>query len=48
MEFFHMNGNKNVGGDDEPDLRLYCFLPVARKLLDNQVLLDPFEETFQL
>ena len=48
MEFFLNNGDEHVGGHGAPDLRLDCVLAVAKKLLDAQVLLDPFEEQLDL
>jgi hypothetical protein len=48
LKFFLNNGDEHVGGHGAPDLRLDCVLAVAQKLLDAQVLLDPFEEQFQL
>ena len=48
MKFFLNNGNEHVGGHGAPDLRLDCVLAVAKKLLDAQVLLDPFEKQFHL
>ena len=44
MKLFLNNGNEHVGRHGAPDLRLHCFLAVAQKLLDTQLLLDPFEE----
>ena len=48
MKFFLNDGNEHVGGHGAPDLRLDCVLAVAQKLLDAQVLLDPFEEQLDL
>ena len=48
MKFFLNNGDEHVGGDGAPDLRLDRVLAVAKKLLDAQVLLDPFEEQLDL
>ena len=46
--FFLNDGDEHVGGYGAPDLRLDCVLAVAQKLLDTQVLLDPFEEQLHL
>ena len=46
--FFLNDGDEHVGGYGAPDLRLDCVLAVAQKLLDAQVLLDPFEEQLDL
>ena len=48
MEFFLNNGDEHVGGHGAPYLRLDRVLAVAQKLLDAQVLFDPFEEQFHL
>ncbi len=48
MKFLLNNGNQHVGGNGAPDLRLDGVLAVAQKLLDAQVLLDPFEEQLDL
>ena len=48
MKFFLNNGDEHVGGHGAPDLRLDRVLAVAQKLLDAQVLLDPFEEQLDL
>ena len=48
MKFFLNNGDEHVGGHGAPDLRLDRVLAVAKKLLDAQVLLDPFEEQLDL
>lgn len=48
MKFFLNNGDEHVGGHGAPDLRLDRVLAVAQKLLDTQVLLDPFEEQLDL
>jgi len=48
LKFFLNNGDEHVGGHGAPDLRLDCVLAVAQKLLDAQVLLDPFEKQFHL
>ena len=48
MKLFLNNGDEHVGGHGAPDLRLDRVLAVAQKLLDAQVLLDPFEEQLDL
>ncbi len=48
MEFFLNNGDEHVGEHGAPDLRLDRVFAVAQKLLDAQVLFDPFEEQFRL
>ena len=48
MKFFFNNGDEHVGGHGAPDLRLDCVLAVAQKLLDAQVLFDPFEKQLHL
>ena len=48
MKFFLNNSYEHVGGDGAPDLRLDRVLAVTQKLLDAQVLLDPFEKQFHL
>ncbi len=48
MKIFLNNSDEHVGGQGEPDLRLDRVLAVANKLLDAQVLLDPFEKQFHL
>lgn len=48
MKFFLNNGDEHVGGHGAPDLRLDRVLAVAKKLLDAQVLFDPFEKQFHL
>jgi len=48
LKFFLNNGDEHVGGHGAPDLRLDCVLAVAKKLLDAQVLFDPFEEQLHL
>lgn len=48
MKFLLDNGNQNVSRHGAPDLRLDGVLAVAQELLDSQVLLDPFEEQFDL
>jgi len=42
------DGNEHVDGHGAPNLRFDCVLTGAQKLLDAQVLLDPFEEQLDL
>jgi|JI6StandDraft_1071083.scaffolds.fasta_scaffold41527_2 hypothetical protein len=46
MQAFLRNGDQQVGGNSNPDLRLDGVLAGAKERLDAQVLLDPFEEQF--
>jgi hypothetical protein len=48
MQTFLSNCDQHVGADCDTDLRLDCVLVGAIKRLDAQVLLDPFEEQFDL
>ena len=48
MQTFLSNCDQHVGADCDPDLRLDLVLVGAIKRLDAQVLLDPFEEQFDL
>lgn len=48
MKFLFDNGNQHVGRHGAPNLRLDGVLAVAQEPLDAQVLLDPFEEQFDL
>jgi hypothetical protein len=48
LKFFLNNSYEHLGEHGPPDLRLDRVLAVAQKLLDAQVLLDPFEEQFHL
>ena len=48
MKFLFDDGNQHVSRHGAPDLRLDGVLAVAQELLDSQVLLDPFEEQFDL
>ena len=48
MKFLFDDGNQHVSRHGAPDLRLDGILAVAQELLDSQVLLDPFEEQFDL
>jgi len=45
---FFGNGDQHVSADCDPDLRLDRVLGSTKKCLDPQVLLDPFEEQFDL
>ena len=48
MKFLLDDGNQHVSRHGAPNLRLDGILAVAQELLDSQVLLDPFEEQFDL
>ena len=48
LEPFLHDSNQHVCADRDPDLRLHGVLAGAQKRLDAQVLLDPFEEQFDL
>ncbi len=48
MQSFLGNGDQHVSADCDPDLRFDRVLVGAIKRLDAQVLLDPFEEKFDL
>ena len=48
MQTFLGNGDQNVGGYGDPDLRLDSVLAGAKEHLDAQMLLDPFEEQLHL
>ena len=48
MKLLFNDGNQHVGADSRPDLSLHGALACAEKVLDAQVLLDPFEEEFDL
>ena len=48
MKFLFNDGNQHVSRHGAPDLRLDGVLAIAQELLDSQVLLDPFEEQFDL
>lgn len=48
MEAFSDDGNKNMGGDGDPDLGFYRIDGSAVEGLDAKMLLDPFEEQFYL
>lgn len=44
MQTFLRNGNQQVGGYSDPDLRLDGVLAGAKEHLDAQMLLEPYEE----
>ena len=46
MKFFLNNGDEHVGGQGAPNLRIDRVLAVAQKILDTQVLFEPFENNF--
>ena len=48
MKLFLDDGNEDIGGYGAPDLGLHRILAGAEELLDSQMLLDPFEEQFDL
>ena len=48
MQTFLCNGDQHIGAHGNPDLRLHGVLAGAQKRLDAQMLLDPFEEQFDL
>ncbi len=48
MKFFLNKGDEHVGEHGAPDLRLDRVIAVSKKLLDAQVLLNPFEEQLDL
>ena len=48
MKLHFNDGGQHVGADSRPDLSLHSVLACAQKMLDAQVLLDPFEEEFDL
>jgi hypothetical protein len=48
MQSFLGNGDQDVGGYGNPDLRLHRVLAGAQKAFDAQMLLDPFEEQLHL
>ena len=48
MQTLLRDSDQHIGADCNPDLRLHCVLAGAQKRLDAQVLLDPFEEQFDL
>ncbi len=48
METFFQNSDEQVHGDGTPDLSAHGVLARAVKGFDAQMLLDPFEEQFDL
>ena len=44
MQPFLDDRDQHIGGDGDPDLRLYRILAGAEERLDMQVLFDPFEK----
>ena len=48
MEAFSNDGDKDISGDGNPDLRLYRIFGSAVESLDAEMLFDPFEEQFDL
>ena len=48
MKLLLHDGDKHIGGDGGPHLRLHRVLAGTQKLFDTQVLLDPLEEQFDL
>ncbi len=48
MKLLLDNGNQHIGRRGAPGLRLDGVLAVAQEFLDSQVLLEPFEEQFDL
>ena len=48
METFSNDCDKDIGGDSNPDLGLYRIFGSAVECLDTEMLLDPFEEQFDL
>ena len=48
MKLLFDDGDEHVGGHGAPDLRLDRVFARAEKFFDAQVLLDPFEEQFDL
>ena len=48
METFSNDGDKDIGGNGDPDLGLYRIVGSAVEGLDSEMLLDPFEEQFDL
>ncbi len=48
MKLLLYNGYQHIGRHDAPDFRLNGILAVDQELLDSQVLLDPFEEQFDM
>src|SRR5713226_6742456 len=48
MESLLDDGDQNIGGDSDPDLRLNAILGSPVEGFDPQMLLDPFEKEFDL
>ena len=48
IQFLFDDGDQYINCDGDPDLRLYGVFGKPVKLFDTQVLLDPFEEQFDL
>ena len=48
MQTFFQNGDEHVNGDGGPDLGAHRIGRRAVKSFDTQMLLDPFEEQFDL
>ena len=48
MQAFFQNGDEQINGDGAPDLGAYRVGTGAIKGFDAQMLLDPFEEQFDL
>ena len=48
VEAFSDDGNKDVGRNGDPDLGFYCIVGCSVEGLYVKMLLDPFEEQFDL
>jgi len=48
LQFLFNNGDQHISRDGAPDLRLHGVLAVTQKMFDAQMLLNPFEEQFNL
>ena len=48
MQFLFNNGDQYICRDGAPDLRLHGVLAVTQKMFNTQMLLNPFEEQFNL
>ena len=48
MNFFFDDSRKHIGSDGAPELNAHGVVARAQKMLNIQVLLDPFEEQFDL
>jgi len=48
MESLLDDGDQNIGGDGDPDLRLNAILGSPVEGFDPQMLLDPFEKELRL